>query len=69
MRLFQRYPELKTIIAHTRTDKSFRGVLWQKRRDYLVLRGARILLANGETRAVDGELVIHQDNIDYLQVV
>jgi len=69
MRLFQRYPVLRQIIVTTRTDRSFRGVLWQRRRGYLVLRNAEMLRGKGETVPMDGEVVISSENVDFIQVV
>lgn len=64
-----RYPVLKTVIVNTKTDKAFRGVLWQRRAGYLVLRNAVLLQARGEPLAVDGELLIEVANVDFLQVI
>jgi hypothetical protein len=66
---FDRYPVCRQVIVNTRTDKAFRGVLWQKRGGYLVLRNAELLKLKGETVPIDGEVVILADNVDFLQVV
>jgi len=68
--LFRRYPVLRQIIVNTRArDESFRGVLWQKRRGYLVLRNAEMLRGKGEVVPMVGELVIPADNVNFIQVV
>ena len=67
--IFDRYPTLKQVIVNTRTDRAFRGVLWQKRRGYLVLRNAELLREKGEVTPMDGEVVIGSDNIDFVQVL
>ncbi len=69
VRLFARYPVLRQIIVSTRTDRSFRGVLWRKRRGYLVLRNAEMLKGRGEVVPMDGEVVIPAENVDFIQVV
>lgn len=69
MRLFERYPVLRRVIVSTKTGKSFRGVLWQRRTGYLVLRNAQLLKARGEVVAMDGEVVIDVANIDFVQVL
>ena len=69
VRLFVRYPVLRQIIVSTRTDRSFRGVLWRKRRGYLVLRNAEMLRSKGETVPMDGEVVIPSANVDFIQVI
>ena len=68
--IFQpRYPVLKMVIVNTKTDKTFRGVLWQKRAGYLVLRNAVMLQTRGEPVALDGELVLESANVDFMQVL
>ena len=63
------YPVKRQIIVNTRSDKTFRGILWSKRFGYLVLKNAELLKAGGETVALDGELVIFKDNVDFLQIL
>ena len=67
--LFRRYPVLQQIIVNTKTNRAFRGVLWRKRRGYLVLRSAEMLRGKGETVPMDGEVVIPAGNVDFIQVV
>ena len=69
MKLFENYPTLRRVIVNTKTDRAFRGVLWQKRRGYLVLRNAEMLKPRGETVTVDGEVVIDRGNVDFVQVI
>jgi small nuclear ribonucleoprotein (snRNP)-like protein len=69
MQIFDRYPELRQVVANTKTGHAFRGVLWQRRRGYLVLRNAEMLRPGGEAVAMDGELVIERENVDFLQVL
>jgi len=64
-----RYPVLRRVIVSTKTDKSFRGVLWRRRRGYLVLRDAQLLKGRGEVVPMDGEVVIDVANIDFVQVL
>lgn len=67
--MWRRYPVLRQVIVNTKTDRAFRGVLWQRRRGYLVLRQAELLKAKGETMPVDGEVLIEASNVDFVQVV
>ncbi len=62
------YPELRLVIVNTRTGKAFGGVLWQRRREYLVLRNAELLEGKQRT-AMDGEVVIERVNVDFIQVL
>jgi len=75
MGFLDRYPVLRRVIVSTKTGKSFRGMLWQRRRPafgrrgYLVLRNAQLLKGRGEVVPMDGEVVISSDNVDFLQVL
>lgn len=66
---FDNYLTLKRVIVNTKTDKAFRGVLYKKRRGYLVLKNAEMLKPKGETAPIDGELVIPSFNVDFMQVI
>ena len=69
MSLLDRYPELKTVLVTTKTDRTFRGVLWRRRRGYLVLRQAEMLQPKHEPVPVDGEVMVEAANVDFIQVV
>ncbi len=63
------YPVLQTVIVNTKSDRAFRGVLWDRKGEFLVLRNAELLKAKGETVEMDGEVVIPLANVDFMQVV
>ncbi len=63
------YPTLRKVVVNTKTDRAFRGVLWQRRAGYLVLRGAELIKPHGETVPLDGEVMIEAANVDFMQVV
>jgi len=67
--IFDRYPELKTVLLTTKSDRTFRGVLWRRRRGYLVLRQAEMLKGKGEATPIAGELVVERANVDFIQVI
>ena len=60
---------MRRVIVNTKTGKAFRGVLWRRRRGYVVLRDAKLLKSRGETVPMDGEVVIDVANIDFVQVL
>lgn len=67
-----RWPStLKTIIVHTKTDRTVRGLLADRTKTVLVLRPASIASddQNGQTiwTKIDGDVVIPWDNIDFWQ--
>lgn len=58
---------LRTVIVHTRTDRSFKGVLAAVHADGLVLRDAQLV---GESEDVlDGSIFILRPNVDFMQVL
>ncbi len=69
MRIFDRYPVLRTVLVNTKTGNTLRGVLYRQRRRYLVLKQAEILRSGKEPMAMDGEVVVYADNVDFIQVV
>lgn len=70
MRLFgPRYPVLRRVIINLKTGRSFKGVLWERRGEYLVLREAQMIRERESPLPVDGELVVDKTNIDFMQVI
>ena len=69
MRIFNRYPVLRTVLVNTKSGNTFRGVLFMQRRRYLVLKQAQMLRRDKEPLAMDGELLVYAENVDFLQVV
>ncbi len=63
------YPVLKRVIVNTKTGRAFRGLLWERRGQYLVLREAELLKGRNETVPMDGEVAVDVQNVDFLQVV
>jgi hypothetical protein len=62
---------LRQVIVNLKTERTppIRGLLWRRRRGYLVLRNAELLRAGGQATAMDGEVVIPAENVDFIQVV
>jgi hypothetical protein len=67
---------LRTVIVNVKTDRdtALRGVLWQERGAWFVLRQPVLLnpLARDEKDrevALPGEVVIARDNVEFFQVV
>jgi hypothetical protein len=61
---------LRSVIVNLRSDRdtAIRGVLWQVRGPWFVLRTVDLLSSGTPTR-MDGDVVIHRDNVAFLQVV
>lgn len=50
-------------------DTALSGVLWSSRGPWMVLRDVTALRTDGKTAPMDGESVIHRQNVHFLQVV
>ena len=68
MSIFGWYAELKPVIVNTRSGKDFRGVIWKKTGDCIVLKNAEWLSPDG-ARKLDGETIIFIKEIEFIQVV
>jgi len=68
MSWFCKYPCLRQVIVNTKTDHAFRGVLWRRARDYVLLRQA-VMLRGKEAVSVDGAVFIASANVDFIQVL
>lgn len=68
MSLFGWYAELQQVIVNTKSGKDFRGVVWRKTRDCIVLKHTEWLTPDGP-KPIDGEVIIFVPEIDFIQVV
>lgn len=65
---FRPYPELKMVIVNLKSGSAFRGVVWQRRGPFMILRNAEIL--NGQAaKSLDGEVLVQRADIDFIQVL
>jgi hypothetical protein len=71
LRWLNPYPVCKRIIVNLRGADSpaFRGVLWQRRGGYLVLRDAQMLRPRMGDVTMDGEVLVPTTNIEFIQVL
>lgn len=63
------YPVLRRVMVTTKTDQTFRGVLWRRRGAYLILRQAQLLKPKAEPVEMAGEVLIDRANVDFTQVL
>lgn len=68
MSLFSWYAELKKVIVNTKQGKDFRGVIWKKTRDCLVLKDTEWLTPDGPKK-IDGEVIVFIADVDFIQVL
>ncbi len=62
------YPTLRQAIVNLKTGKSFRGVIWDRRGGFFVLRNAELLKGRGETVPVDGEVLVREADVEFVQL-
>lgn len=68
-----RYPFVRRAIVSLKTGRVFRGVLWEQRAEFLVMRQVE-QLKDPEVRAsqvipIDGELALPRENVEFVQVL
>lgn len=63
------YPYAHQVQIYTKTDRTFRGVLWQRRGEFYILKRAEELRERGAIIPLDGEVLIDRANVDFMQVI
>lgn len=63
------YPLARRVIVNTKDGQAFRGVLWQRKRDFLVLRDAAHLPKRQDPVPMDGEVLLFRPDVAFIQVV
>jgi hypothetical protein len=60
---------LRQVIVNLKDDATtaLSGVLWQTRGRWLILRNASVLKAGEPPAEAVGELLVHRDNVSFLQ--
>lgn len=49
-------------------ESAFRGVIWQARGPWIVMKHAALVKANAAPMPIDGEIVIHRSNLAFIQM-
>ncbi len=62
---------LRQVIVNLKSDPNtaIQGVLWQSRGAWLTLRTPSALTPAQPPKAMDGDVVIHRENVSFLQVL
>lgn len=65
------YPEMRRVVVNLKSGTVFRGLVWRHAGGYVVIRQAEMLADRDNTaqRAVDGEVAVMRQDIDFLQVL
>lgn len=67
--IFSRFPTKRKAVINTKSDKSFVGIIWERRRDYLILKDAQMLRPREEAIQMDGEVLIFVQDVEFMQLV
>lgn len=68
---FKKYPELKSVIINLTSGTVFRGVIYRISGKFYILRNCEILQDRGNAvnKVADGEIIILENEIDFIQVL
>lgn len=68
-----RYPCVRRVVLVTKgsetENSTFRGILWEQRGGYLVLKETELLGPRGAVTALVGDTLVERSNVKYLQVL
>jgi len=70
--LFWRPPALlRSVIVNRKHDPetAIKGVLWSARGPWLMFKDCALLKSGGPPTPIDGDVVLHRDTVDFLQVL
>jgi hypothetical protein len=57
------------IVNLTTNDTAIKGVLWRTRGAWLTIRRAELLVGAASPRPIDGEVVVHREQVHFIQVL
>ena len=60
---------LRSVILNLKSGEAITGVLWHSRGPWLTLKDASLLTAGKKPTPMDGEVVVHRDNLNFAQVL
>jgi hypothetical protein len=68
---FRKYPELKSGIINLKSGTVFRGVIYKISSGFFIIRNAEILQDRGSAvnKLIDGEIILIDHDIDFIQVL
>ena len=67
--IFDSYPTCRKAIVNLKSGTTLRGVIWRRRGGYLILRNAELLRARDTALALDGETLVYEREVDFIQLV
>jgi hypothetical protein len=67
--MFDSYPTCRKGIVNLKGGTALRGVIWKRRGGYLILRNAELLRARETPVAMDGEVLVYERDVEFIQLV
>lgn len=58
----------RRVLVQAKSGRAYTGVLWQRRRDLLVLKAVELLEPGNQPQTMDGEVVIDRAEVEFVQV-
>jgi hypothetical protein len=62
------YPTLREGIVNLKNGNAFRGLIWQRKAGYLVLRNAKLLKSRSEAVDLVGETLVAEADVEFIQL-
>lgn len=62
------YPVRERGIVNLKNGSAFRGVIWQRKDGFLLLKGAEMLKPRGEAVPIDGEVLLYETDVEFIQI-
>jgi hypothetical protein len=66
---WRRFGRRRSVVVNLRSDKALKGVLWAKQGGLLVLRSTQLLEPGHQPVPVDGDVLVQDGNVDFVQVL
>lgn len=63
------WPYRQSVLVNTLSDQTFRGVLWEKSGEFLVLKSTEMAKNRAEWIRIDGDVVIPRESVEFIQVL
>jgi hypothetical protein len=58
----------RKVVVNMLSERAFVGVLWAQRGPLLILRNVVMHEPGAEPQAVDGEVVVERDQVEFIQI-
>lgn len=63
------YPERQKVVVNTKDGQALQGILWQRDRQYLVLKSTLLVSGHEKPIPIDGDVIVERANVSFIQVL